>query len=130
MIFMKKIDEELVDIKNQNKMYVDKLLMLEWVLITISLIVFLVGIYVGVEVLDNLVWQIILVVLAVSVLIVSVVVGIYIEQMAGYYECKKCQYRYVPKYLQVLLAMHFGRTRYMKCPKCHQNSWNKKVLTK
>ena len=24
--------------------------------------------------------------------------------------------------------MHSGRTRYMKCPKCHKRTWNKKVI--
>ena len=53
-----------------------------------------------------------------------------IEQTAGYYECKKCHHRYVPTYKSVFSAMHYGRTRYMKCPKCQKSAWNKKVLTK
>lgn len=53
-----------------------------------------------------------------------------IEQKAGYYECKKCHDRHVPTYRQTNLAMHIGRTRYMKCPRCGQWSWQKKGLTK
>ena len=53
-----------------------------------------------------------------------------IEQVAGYYECGKCNHKYVPSYSQVLWAMHMGRTRYMECPKCGKKSWQKKVLTK
>jgi len=53
-----------------------------------------------------------------------------IEQKAGYYECQKCHDRHVPTYWQTNLAMHIGRTRYMKCPKCGCWSWQKKVLTK
>lgn len=53
-----------------------------------------------------------------------------IEQVAGYYECKKCGNRYVPKYSSVFMSMHKGRTRYMKCPKCHKKSWQKKVISK
>jgi len=53
-----------------------------------------------------------------------------IEQTAGYYECAKCGYRYVPKYKSVFFAMHAGRTRYMKCHKCHTYSWQKKKLSK
>lgn len=49
-----------------------------------------------------------------------------IEQKAGYYECKKCHDRHVPTYRQTNLAMHIGRTRYMKCPRCGQWSWQKK----
>lgn len=53
-----------------------------------------------------------------------------IEQKAGYYECRKCGHRYVPKYSSVFMAPHINRTRYMRCPKCNQKSWQKKVLTK
>ena len=53
-----------------------------------------------------------------------------IEQTAGYYKCEKCGNRYVPKYGQVFRAMHRGRTRYMKCPKCNEKSWQKKVISK
>ena len=53
-----------------------------------------------------------------------------IEQTAGYYECKKCHHRYIPTYKGVFFAMHYGRTRYMKCPECNKRSWNKKVISK
>ncbi|MBQ9937649.1 MAG: helix-turn-helix domain-containing protein [Oscillospiraceae bacterium] len=56
--------------------------------------------------------------------------AIRIEQTAGYYECQKCGHRYVPKYSSVLWAMHINRTRYMRCPKCHKKSWQKKVISK
>lgn len=53
-----------------------------------------------------------------------------IEQVAGYYECQKCGHRYVPTYASVFFAMHVNRTRYMRCPKCHERSWQKKVLSR
>ncbi len=53
-----------------------------------------------------------------------------IEQVAGYYECKECGYRYIPTYKAVNLAPHMGRTRYMCCPKCNKKSWQKKKLGK
>ena len=53
-----------------------------------------------------------------------------IEQVAGFYECKHCKYRYVPTYKAVNMAMHMGRTRYMRCPQCGKKSWQKKVLSK
>lgn len=57
-------------------------------------------------------------------------ISIGIEQKAGYYECQKCGHQYIPTYMQVNLAPHSGRTRYMKCPVCGKRSWQKKVLTK
>ncbi len=53
-----------------------------------------------------------------------------IEQVAGYYECQKCHHKYIPKYSSVLWAMHINITRYMKCSKCNQRSWQKKVISK
>lgn len=53
-----------------------------------------------------------------------------IEQTAGYYECAKCGHRYVPTFKSVFMAAHMGRTRKMRCPKCGEKSWQKKVLTK
>ena len=57
-------------------------------------------------------------------------IALRIEQVAGYYKCSKCNHKYIPTYSSVLWAMHIGRTRYMKCPKCNKRSWNKKVISK
>ena len=57
-------------------------------------------------------------------------IAVGIEQKAGYYECQHCHHRYVPTYWKTNLAMHIGRTRYMKCPECGKRSWQKKVLIK
>ena len=62
--------------------------------------------------------------------IISMLFALRIEQVAGYYACRKCGHRYVPTYKAVNLAMHMGRTRYMRCPACNKRSWQKKVLTK
>ncbi len=74
--------------------------------------------------------RILLIVTGFAVAMVGIVYALKIEQTAGYYECAKCHHRYVPTFNSVLWAAHINRTRYMKCPKCHQRSWNKKVLTK
>lgn len=63
----------------------------------------------------------------IMILLVSFI-AVGIEQKAGYYECECCHHRYVPSYRQVILSMHRGRTRYMKCPVCGKRSWQKKVL--
>lgn len=53
-----------------------------------------------------------------------------IEQKAGYYECKACGHRYVPRFFSVFFAMHTGRTRFMRCPSCGKRTWQKKVVEK
>lgn len=61
--------------------------------------------------------------------IICMAFALRIEQVAGYYECRKCGHIYIPTYKSVNLAMHMGRTRYMKCPKCGKKSWQKKVIS-
>ena len=63
---------------------------------------------------------------------VIVFVGVYfcliIEKDAGFYECEHCHQKHIPTFNQVLWSMHMGRTRYMKCSRCHKKSWQKKVI--
>ena len=68
--------------------------------------------------------------LATILIVIMAFVALKIEQVAGYYECRKCHHKYVPTYSSVLWAMHMGRTRYMKCPECNERSWQKKVISK
>lgn len=70
-----------------------------------------------------------LIVFALLMILVIAFLAVGIEQKAGYYECQKCHHRHVPSYWQTNLAPHMGRTRYMRCPKCGEKSWQKKVLS-
>lgn len=80
--------------------------------------------------LEKPVWAFILPVIVGFVqFIICMMFALRIEQVAGYYECVTCGHRYVPSYKAVNLAMHMGRTRYMKCPKCGKKSWHKKVIS-
>ena len=71
--------------------------------------------------------RIALIILGIAIILVGSSFCLKIETEAGRYECKHCGHRYVPKYSTVYMAMHFGRTRYMSCPKCHKKSWQKKI---
>lgn len=76
-------------------------------------------------------WQrVVLILIGLMSLLVATPFMLKIEQTAGYYQCAKCGHKYVPSYKSVFFAMHSGRTRYMKCPECHQRSWQKKVISK
>ena len=74
--------------------------------------------------------RIALIVIGLVPLLIALPFMLKIEQTAGYYECRKCGHRHIPTYKQVLWAMHVNRTRYMRCPKCNQMSWQKKVISK
>lgn len=74
--------------------------------------------------------RVLLITLGIIPFAIGISYAIRIEQIAGYYECKNCHYKYVPTYKTVLFSTHINRTRKMKCPKCHQKTWQKKVITK
>ena len=74
--------------------------------------------------------QALLIILGFAVCLPLLVLGLKIEQVAGYYHCEKCGHKYVPRFASVFFAMHMNRTRFMKCPHCGKRSWQKKVLRK
>lgn len=74
--------------------------------------------------------RILIIVSATIIVFLVCLLAIRIEQVAGYYECSDCNYKYIPSYKSVLMATHVGRTRKMVCPKCKNKSWQKKITTK
>ena len=71
-----------------------------------------------------------LVLIALLILFVGIYFALNIERDAGYYECSFCHHRYVPDFSHVVMAMHIGRSRLMKCPSCGKRTWQKKVLSR
>lgn len=107
----------------------DKLLLnLEIVLGIVSVLLLLVGVGILCFV-DLSVWlRILISCLSFAFAIIGIAYALKIEQIAGFYECKKCKHKYVPSYLAVIGAPHVGRTRYLKCPVCGKKTWSKKVI--
>ncbi len=127
--YKKCAEENLIILKNRQENSVKHLLTLEWVVALISLATYLVSFIYAMIFVDEIVWKILLIVFGVIVLLIGVAFAIRIEQIAGFYECKNCGHRYIPKYSSVFFAMHSGRTRYLKCPNCGKRTWNKKVIS-
>ena len=72
--------------------------------------------------------RVVLIIIGIIPFAIGISYAIRIEQIAGYYECPNCNHKYIPTYKSVLFAMHVNRTRKMRCPKCGQKNWQKKVL--
>lgn len=123
------LEEHLLEMTKLKEEKDKQLLRLEWVIGYTASISFLVLLFVAsyVEMMNWL--RIALLLFGFLVFIISMHFALRIEQKAGYYECSECHHKYIPSYKSVFLAMHFGRTRYMKCPKCGKKSWQKKVLS-
>jgi len=128
--YEKKTEALLLDMQKQKEEADKRLLSIEIVIGVLAMIVFLSLTFIAsfVEMQEGL--RILLIVIGLIPVIIGVPFAIRIEQIAGYYECRKCNHRYVPTYSSVLWAMHINRTRYMKCPECNKWSWNKKVISK
>lgn len=124
-----KAEENLLELKKEKEDSDANMLKLEIIIGYISTISFLILIFVASFIQMWIIVRILLIILGSIIFIVGIANAIKIEQIAGYYECDKCHYKYIPEYNNVLFSMHYGRTRYMKCPKCNKKSWNKKVLT-
>lgn len=128
--YNKKAEENLLEMKKQKEESDKRLLTIEIVMGVITMVMYLALVMIAdyVQMSDRA--KLLIIVPATVLVIGMCLVALRIEQVAGYYECKKCHHKYVPKYSSVLWAMHVNRTRYMKCPECGKRSWQKKRVTK
>ena len=123
-------EKNLIEITKLYEKNTKNLLTTEWIIATFSIIILLAS---------CLFFEFTNLPLAIKIVIlcfgfITAFIGLYfcmlIEMKVGFYECGHCKENFIPKFSQIFLAMHFGRTRYMKCPKCGKKGWNKKVINK
>lgn len=125
-----KHEQQLLELLKQKEESDKRLLLIEIVIgflaIAVMLALCFTAAYVQMEV-----WlRIVLILIGFVPVLILTPFMIKIEQTAGYYECKECHHKYIPAYKSVFFSMHYGRTRYMKCPRCGKRSWQKKVISK
>ena len=128
--YNKKTEELLVELAKQEEIKNKKLMTTMWVL-TISTLIF----YVGIVFLASYTLKegpLLGTIICVSTILTVIVCfyGLKLEVDAGYYECKNCHHKFIPSYFTAMISPHLNTTRYLKCPKCHNRSWCKKVMTK
>lgn len=128
--YMKVAEENLLEMKKETEKQHITLLRLEVVLAVIGSVSLFVIILMSGLFVEEAALRAMFISIAFIIFLVAAVISLKIEQVAGFYECAECKHRYIPNYWPVFIAPHMGRTRYMKCPKCGQRSWNHKVLTK
>ena len=128
--YNKKSEENLLKMKRELEDKNRQMLRLEYWISFPIIIVGLLMIFIASFIEMPIGLRIVLITLALVMILAIAFVAVGIEQKAGYYECQHCHNRYIPTYWSTNLAMHRGRSRYMKCPKCGVKTWQKKVLTK
>ena len=126
--YMRQAENNLVTLKTQQEQSHKLLLTIEYILGYMSSLTLIILVFVA-SYINMPTWlRIFLIVFGLIHTIFGIHFCIVIEKDAGFYECQHCHNKYIPTYKQVLFSMHYGRTRYMKCPKCHKKSWQKKVI--
>lgn len=127
--YRKTAEENILNLTKQEN-YKNKLLLtLEWVIGYFAILVWFIciGIIVSSTNISQIAFILILIFGFINICI-GITYTLRIEKSAGYYECKHCQHRHIPTYNQIFWSIHIGRSRYIKCPKCHKNSWHKKKI--
>ena len=127
--YNKETENKLLEMIKEKERKGKQLLMLEWVVLILSCMVLFIPIFIAAWVPMEDCIKVVLVFSGLIPALIGLHFAIKIEQNAGYYECKHCKNRYIPTIGAMYAAMHMGRTRYMRCPKCHKRSWQKKVLS-
>lgn len=126
----KKLEENLLEMIKIKEKRDKELLILEiFIGVIVSIIMFLCIMITSFVQLEDWI-RIVLIVFGIIPFAIGISYAIRIEQIAGYYECSNCNYKYIPTYKSVLFSMHVNRTRKMKCPNCNKKSWHKKVISK
>lgn len=126
----KKLEENLLEMIKIKEKRDKELLILEiFIGVIVSIIMFLCIMIASFVQMEDWI-RIVLIVFAIIPFAIGISYAIRIEQIAGYYECSNCNYKYIPTYKSVLFSMHVNRTRKMKCPNCNKKSWHKKVISK
>lgn len=126
----KKLEENLLEMVRIKEQRDKELLSMEIFIGMIVSIILFVCIFVAsfVSMKDWL--RVMLIIVGIIPFVIGMFYAIRIEQIAGYYECANCHYKYIPTYKGVLFSAHINRTRKMKCPKCNKKTWHKKVISK
>ena len=101
-----------------------------WAIMIVSMTVLIAGIFIAAFLIPEGVWQLVTILCVCIAFLVPCFYALKLEVSVGAYKCQNCGYEIVPTYKEVMMAMHRGFTRHLKCPKCNKRTWCKKVLKK
>ena len=101
-----------------------------WIIMTVSILGLIGGLAIIAFFMPEGPWMLVAIISLCVVFLIPCFYALRLEVSVGAYRCKNCGHEIVPTYKQALNAMHMGTTRYLKCPKCNQRTWCKKVIKK
>ena len=126
----KKNEELLLELAKQEEMKNKRIMVDMWVLLITDVLFYLGILAVACTTLEEGLKLGLIIAGSTTLFVLVAFYALKLEVDAGYYECKNCHNRFVPTYLQALMAPHMHTTRYLKCPECGKKSWSKKVMKK
>lgn len=126
--YKEQAESNLIKLKQSQEKNAKFLFTLEWVIGILSVFILITLVLVASLVKMPNALRVVLCVAGFIIGMIGIHFCLIIEKDAGYYECGNCHHKYIPTYRAILFAMHMGRTRYLKCPKCNKKSWNKKTI--
>ncbi len=127
--YKKKAEENIVNLvnerhENKKKIWISVLVMIITLLGALTIIFMADFMYM------KTLTRLLLIGIALVIIILGIAVACMLEREAGAYMCRKCKHRFVPTMSAYVAGVHSLTTRYLKCPKCGQKSFCKKVLNK
>ena len=128
--YQKKAEENLLELQKQETLGNRRLLWLETVTTLLITFAALMMIFAASFAVTLFWWRVGLIAAGVVIYAAGIVVAVRLEHDAGYYECPHCHARYVPTMRAVVFSPHIGRSRKMKCPRCGQRGYHRKILTR
>ncbi len=126
--YNEKAEKQLLQIVKEKEQKDKQLLNVEIFIGILVAIILLACVFIASFVQMDAVWRIVLIVAGFIPFVIGIGYAIWIEQVAGFYECQHCHHKYVPSYKAVLFSAHIGRRRKMKCPNCEDKNYHKKVI--
>ena len=101
-----------------------------WAIMIVSMTALIAGIFIAAFLIPEGVWQLVTILCVCVLFLIPCFYALKLEVSVGAYKCQNCGYEIVPTYKEVMMAMHRGFTRHLKCPRCNKRTWCRKVLKK
>lgn len=126
----KKIEKLENELNKQDEIKNKKLMLAMWTIVISNMLFFLEVIFLATTFLEEGPLLATIIISSMVIFLMACFIALKFEVDAGYYECKRCNHKFVPTYSEAVWAAHIFTTRYLKCPECNKKSWCKKVLNK
>ena len=72
--------------------------------------------------------KIVLIGMSVIIFIIGIIIGLLIDYSLGGYRCKDCGTIFVPSLTEYIFSIHTITKRKLKCPKCNKSSFCDRIL--